>query len=180
VERKMRAAMKTTSSECSVRGTGRFVRLKRRGDAGQALVELILIMPVFSLLILGAAEFGQLAYFAIEISNAARAGVQYGAQSATTAADIAGMKTAALNDAPNVPTAYGLTATPTQFCTCSNDATSTHLGDCTTAPATCSASGAHANFYVEVQTSATVTPLIHYPGISGGFVMTGQAIMRVE
>lgn len=146
-----------------------------RDTSGQSLVELALILPVFTLLILGAAEFGQLAYDAIEVSNAARAGVAYGAQSAAYAGDIPGIQLAAIHDASDVP---GMTATATTFCSCSN-AASTPV-TCGSALATCLASGSRALNYVEVQTTATVTPFVHYPGISGGFTLTGQAIMRVE
>ena len=149
-------------------------------DAGQSLVELALILPVFVLLILGAVEFGQLAYAAIEVSNAARAGVQYGAQSPATAADAAGMVSAAQNDGVNIFQTYGLTVTPSNFCSCSNaPSVSVDTGTCPTAATTCSANGARVLNYVKVITSATVTPLIHYPGF-GGFILNGQAIMRVE
>jgi Flp pilus assembly protein TadG len=146
-----------------------------RDSSGQSLVELALILPVFVLLILGAVEFGQLAYAAIEVSNAARAGVQYGAQSGATAADIGGMESAAINDGSNVS---GLSATATEFCSCSN-AASTPVA-CSTAATACPANGARALTYVQVDTTATVTPMVHYPGLSSGFTLNGQAIMRVE
>jgi Flp pilus assembly protein TadG len=146
-----------------------------RGESGQSLVELALIVPIFALLILGAAEFGQMVYAAIEISNAARAGVAFGSQTAATAAQTALIQQAAINDAPDIA---GLNATAITFCSCSNTA-STHI-DCSSAQSTCAASGNHALTYVQVNTSATIAPLIHYPGISGGFTMYGQAIMRVE
>jgi Flp pilus assembly protein TadG len=145
------------------------------GDAGQSLVELALIVPIFALLILGAVEFGQLVYASIEVSDAARAGVAYGAQSAATAADLAGIQNAAINDAPEVPV---MTALPVQFCTCSN-AVTTHVS-CASAPTTCATQGFHVVNYVQVNTTATITPVIHLPGTGGGFTLYGQAIMRVQ
>src|ERR1035441_2109749 len=59
-------------------GVRRFVLRDQRGNA---MVELALGVSLCSALIVGAAEFGWLAYQSIEVSNAARAGVQYGAQS---------------------------------------------------------------------------------------------------
>jgi Flp pilus assembly protein TadG len=177
VEKMMRdAARPETHDDCGASIGGIARRGRIRGDAGQALVELALIMPIFSLLLLGAAEFGQVTYDAIEVSNAARAGVAYGVQPAATTA---GIQAAAIADAPNIPNPPGLTVTSNTFCTCSGDPGSAHV-PCTSAPATCSASGAHALTYIQVNTSATVTPLVHYPGISGGFALNGQAIMRVE
>ena len=144
-------------------------------DAGQSFVELALIAPIFFLLLLGATEFARLAYANIEISNAARAGVAYGAQSITTASDTPGIRAAATNDGADVT---GLSVAATQFCSCSN-AASTQVS-CSSAPTTCSASGARVLNYVQVNTTATVDPLIHYPGLPTTFTLNGQAIMRVE
>jgi Flp pilus assembly protein TadG len=143
-------------------------------DAGQSLVELALILPVFVLLILGAVEFGELAYAAIVVSDAARAGVQYGAQSAATAADTAGMVAAAMNDGSDV---NGLSATPTSFCSCSNAPATSVPGGCSVAATSCPANGARVLNYVQVNTTATVAPFINW---LGSFTLTGQAIMRVE
>jgi Flp pilus assembly protein TadG len=177
----MRGMAKTSVDDLGRRRTGSIAGREAMGDdAGQSLVELALILPVFVLLILGAVEFGQLAYAAIEVSNAARAGVQYGAQSPATAADTAGMVVAAQNDGSNVFQTYGLTVTPTNFCSCSNaPSVPVGTGACPSAVTTCSANGARVLNYVQVNTTATVSPLIHYPGF-GGFILNGQAIMRVE
>ncbi len=137
-------------------------------EAGQALVELALTMPLLALLLLGAAELGRLAYAAIETSNAARAGVQYGAQNHITASDYAGMQVAATNDSPNVP---GLTATAIHFCGCSDGTPSTcSTGDC---------AGARILEYVQVNTSTTFDPLVYCPGLPRTFTVNGQSIMRV-
>src|ERR1039458_2446239 len=71
------------------------VRVRRfvlRDQRGNAMVELALGVTLCSTLIVGAAEFGWLAYQSIEVSNAARAGVQYGAQSRTDAAATANVQ----------------------------------------------------------------------------------------
>jgi hypothetical protein len=46
-----------------------------KGNAGQSLIEVALSVPIFVLLLVGAAEFGTVLYAAIEVSDAARAGV---------------------------------------------------------------------------------------------------------
>lgn len=143
-----------------------------RNGRGQALVELALLMPIFILLILGAAEFGRLAYAAIEVSNAARAGVAYGAQTHITASDGAGMTAAALADAPNVSTIS--VSSVSNFCVCSTGGSLT----CTNALASCP-SPARVIEYVQVNTTANVNPLIHVPGLPNTFTLHGQAIMRV-
>ena len=138
-------------------------------DHGQALVELALLLPVLVLLLVGAAEFGRLAYAAIEVTNAAHAGVQYGAQNHATASDNAGMQAAAIDDGPNVTS---LSATASHFCACSNGGASTCL------PADCS--GSRILEYVQVKTAATVDPVFFYPGLGTTVTIRGQAIMRVE
>src|SRR5271163_1698666 len=88
-----------------------------RGDVGQAFVELALVLPIFLLLLVGAAELGRIAYASIEVSNAARAGAAYGAQSHITASDIGGIQLAVTADAGVDITS--ISATATQSCSCS-------------------------------------------------------------
>jgi Flp pilus assembly protein TadG len=146
-----------------------------RNTVGQSLVELALTFPFFILLLAGSAEIGRLAYAAIEFSNAARAGVAYGAQNAATAADTTAIQSAATQDGSNLT---ALIATPTQFCACSN-APSTQVS-CATAPTTCSPAPIHSLQYVQVQTSATINTLFHYPGIPATLTLHGRATMRVQ
>jgi Flp pilus assembly protein TadG len=54
---------------------------QHRCESGQALVELALMMPIMMLLLVGALALARVAYAAIEVSNAAKAAVQYGASS---------------------------------------------------------------------------------------------------
>jgi Flp pilus assembly protein TadG len=167
----------TDSKKTQTAGTGRSAggvsRSRVLGDErGQSVIELILVAPVFFLLLLGAVEAGRLAYAAIEVTNAARAGVAYGSQSAATAWDSAGMTIAAQDDAKNltisVPTAK-------ESCSCSG-APGT-LFDCAGAAAACS--GERVLNYVQVTTSTTVMPIIAYPGLPPSFTLTHTATMRV-
>jgi Flp pilus assembly protein TadG len=138
-------------------------------EEGSALIELVAGLSILVTLILGAAEFGRLAYAAIEVSNAAHAGAAYGSQSRTYAADIANIKTAATQDAPDVS---GLTATASYFCQCSNGSSSTcAVTDCSTS---------RIITYVTVNTTGTINPLIYLPGLPKSYILTGQAVMRVE
>jgi Flp pilus assembly protein TadG len=141
-------------------------------DRGQSLVELALMFPIFILLLVGAAEFGRLAYAAIEVSNAARAGASYGSLTHITASDFANIELIATKDAANLT---GVTATAVDSCACSTGGTIT----CSTALTTCP-SPARIIEYVQVNTAATVGPLFNYPGLPHTFNLTGQAIMRVE
>lgn len=149
-----------------------MLRQNMHEQKGQSLVELAILMPIFSLLIVGGAEFARLAYAAIEVSNAAHAGVQYGAQSYLTAMDTTGMQRAATNDGPDITS---LQATATKSCTCTNGTSIT----CATAPTKC-VSPARVLGYVQVNTTAVVNPLFHLPGLPKTYTLHGQATLRVE
>lgn len=148
-------------------------QLIRRGlngeeASGQALIELALTLPVLFLLLFGSAEMARLAYAAIEVSNAARAAVQYGSQSSAFAADTTGMQTAAQNEAPNIT--LGTTSVSTS-CVCSDGSASTCLStDCATSNLTKT---------ITVQTQVAFDPLIHIPGLPQTFTLRGQAVQRV-
>jgi Flp pilus assembly protein TadG len=142
------------------------------GDAGQAFVELALVLPIFIVLLVAAAEIGRIAYANIEVSNAARAGVAYGAQNHVTASDNAGIQLAATNDAPNIT---NIVATATQVCSCSDGTAIT----CANAGARC-LSPARILESVQVSTSAPINTLFHLPGIPASLTLRGQATMRVE
>jgi hypothetical protein len=139
----------------------------RANDSAQALVETALVLPVLSILLIGATEFALVAYAAIEVSNAAKAGVQYGAQNGATASDTSGIATAASNDAANVT---GLTTTSSYSCICSDGSASTCQ------PTDCPNS--HIEEILTVNTQTSYHPPIALPGFSGPYTLKGQAIQK--
>jgi len=147
-----------------------------RSDIGQAFVELALVLPIFILLLVGAAELGRLSYSSIEVSNAARAGVAYAAQNHITASDLAGIRQATTQDAPEI--ASMAPPVVTQSCSCATGATVTAVS-CTTAGTSC-VSPSRIIEFVQVNTSADVDTVFHLPGIPNTVTLRGQAIMRVE
>ena len=167
----------TNTSRSHPDGISRFNRRvshsRLTADSGQGLIELALTLPLLILILMGGAEFARFAWASIETANAARAGVQYGAQTTITASDDAGMQTAALNDGVNLS---GLTATSSHSCACSS-APSTTIA-CSTALSNC-ASPAIVLEYVQVGTSSTIRPIYHWPGLPTTFTANGSAIMQV-
>jgi Flp pilus assembly protein TadG len=165
----MKTQMKRVMQSSAAPGTRQCSpRAAWRGEEGNALIEVAVGVTICISLMLGAAQCGHLAYDAIEVTNAAHTGAEYGAQSRTYAADIPNITAAAVQDASNV---QGLTATATYFCSCSDGTTST------CAPTDCSAS--RIITYVQVNTSATVDPQIYLPGLPRTYTLTGKAVMRV-
>ena len=143
--------------------------LVRAGDGeGQALIELALSLPLLFVILVGGAEFGRVIYASIEVSNAAMAGVKYGAQNSITAGDTTGIQTAASNDAQNITLG---TTNVSKACICSNGGASTCL------PTDCS--GSNIETILTVQTQTTFDPGIHLPGFATTYTLYGQAVQKV-
>jgi Flp pilus assembly protein TadG len=147
-------------------------------EGGHSFIELAIILPVFALMLLGAIEIGRMAYLGIAVHSAARAGVQYGAQNASTAINSTGMVAKANADASNITEARwwgssaAFTATASYFCQCADGSSST------CAAASCS--GSQRYTFVQVDTAALYTPFFQYPGLPPSQTLRGHAIMRVS
>lgn len=143
-------------------------RVLRPGESGGALVETALTMPLLVILVLGAVELARVAYAAIEVSNAARAAVSYGAQNGGTASDTVGITWAATQEAANLSSLS--IASITRSYICSNGNASTGLNtDCP---------NSHIEETLTVKTQATVDPLIHLPGLPLTYTLHGTASQK--
>jgi Flp pilus assembly protein TadG len=140
-----------------------------RSDRGTSLVEFAIVAPVLIFLLIGTIEVSRYAYYSILAANAARAGVQYGAQSTTTALDSTGITNAARSDGQNLA-AWAIT--PSHLCSVSGAAPS----QCTIST---SSPPTNTIYYVQVQVTGTFRSLMNYPGIPNNVPVTGSAIMRV-
>jgi Flp pilus assembly protein TadG len=162
-------------------GRNPMLRHNLHEDKGQAFVELALILPIFILLLVGAVEVGRIAFASIEVSNAARAGVAYAAQSRTTAADnlpTGGIVQAAKQDALEITS---LSATTSYACSCENSKGVTPTpGSCTGVDTVSCPSPSRIVLYVQVTTTAPVDTVFHFPGIPSKVTLGGYASMRVE
>jgi Flp pilus assembly protein TadG len=151
-----------------------------RSEAGQALVETALVIPICIALILGAVELARIAYASIEIANAARAGVAFAAQNRADANTTnPNITLAAKQEAADLTT---VTATSLQTCSCSDGSGS--AGSCggTTPsfdPTKCS-STAQILDQVTVNVTGTMNTLFGVPGIPSSLTLTSSATMVVE
>jgi Flp pilus assembly protein TadG len=153
----------------------RWGREFRDCEAGQSLVELSLAMPLLIALLFGAVELGTVTFEAIELTNSARAAVQYGAQTPITTADSGGILAAAKQEALDLTTSSGTSnfaATVSSSCMCSNGsaAASCAISSCPTS---------QLEQVLTVQTSATFTPMVHIPNLPTNFTLHGSAVQRV-
>jgi Flp pilus assembly protein TadG len=142
----------------------------RAAQSGQALLEVALVTPLLLLLAVGIIEIGRYAYYSILVADAARAGAQYGAQNLATAADTAGIQTAAENDGQSLPE---LKVTVQQECGCTGSSIG---GAC---PATSCASPNHSLVYVKVTVTGKFKSLFKYPGIPKSIHCDSTELMRV-
>ena len=142
------------------------MRARRKNSKGQSIVEMTVLLPLLVLVLVVAADFARVFYESIEVANAARAGVQYGAQNYVTAADFTGMQNAALEDGSNIS---GLTAAASYFCTCNGQTVAC-------SPPVCS----EPQVFVKVQTNATFSTILDYPGIGNSIPLSTTAILEVQ
>ncbi len=136
-----------------------------RSESGQALTELGLILPVLVLMLLGTVELARVAYAAIEVSNAAHAGAQYGSRSVFHANDTTGIQNAAANDAANITLS---STTPTLTFTCSDGTTPSG------SPLVCASSTATVVNILTVVTTTSFDPFFHLAGLGTTFTLTGR------
>jgi hypothetical protein len=132
-----------------------------------------------------------MAYYAIEVENAARAGASYGAVNMGNAFDSATVRQAAKNDAPDLP---GLVATASTACVCETISTSTGTPSYNPATGTVSCSSSvvangactgasnvstlNTIEYVTVSTSAQVKSIFQLPGLPTVITLYGYSQMR--
>ena len=147
----------------------KFIRALGIREEGGAIAETAMTAPLLVVLVVGSVEFARVAYASIEVVNAARAGVSYGAQSGLTASDTAGITWAATHDGVNIP---GMTVTNVSLgYTCSDGTAPTGT------PPACSGT-AHLVETVSVQTQVKMNPLIHVPGLPATYTLNGSAIQN--
>ena len=155
----------------------------KKTQAGMALVEFALVVPILALLLVGLIEVGRFAYFNIAVGNAARAGAQYGAFSSSNAGNSAGIAAAAEADANGSGKIVNITASGTVVCSCWNGTAGTESPSPPTAAA-CTAnprctSGVPVP-YVQVDASGSYPAMFNYPGLPSTFSTSARAIMRVH
>jgi Flp pilus assembly protein TadG len=139
-----------------------------RNRKGSAMIEFALVAPLLLLLLAGVLDYSMALRTAVAVSDAARAGAQYGSQTQASSSDIAGMQAAARDAVPNLT---GMTATAVRTCRCSNGAAASCVATC---------AGSTLNLYVEVTTQTTAPNAFSYPGLSFSGAVSAKAVMRVR
>jgi Flp pilus assembly protein TadG len=152
-------------------------------QSGQSLVEVALLLPFLSLLLLGVIEVGRYAYIAILVGNAARAGVGYGIQSNAQSVDQVGITLAAKNDFQNNGQNVNLLTidAPVVVCGCDSAGTVTTAGcSATTNPTAGTCAAGHWVVTLTVTAHGTFNSLFNYPLIPASITVSRSAAMRVN
>lgn len=137
---------------------------------GSAVLEFALSGTLLFMLFAGMADLSRMFYYARIVTNAARAGVQYGMYSSTHWADYTGMQNAATASANSLT---GLTASATSYCQCSG---TTGTVSCTS---TCSGSTSPKEF-VQVTATYPFAAVVIWPMLPSSFSISYTATMPVQ
>lgn len=154
------------------------LRKRPGGDRGAALVELAVALPLIVLILVGAADFARVFYYAIELTNAARAATQWAAYDVIRTNDDVGITAAAQSAAPNIsPVAVSLHTPEPPVCRCATDDGSTFSG-IVACNSTCT-SPQHLIQTITVTVSKTFTLISRWPGFPRTMNLTRAATTRV-
>jgi len=151
----------------------------RRPQAGQALLELALLLPLFLLLIMGMVDLGRYMYVYILVSNAARAGAGYGAQSLAQSGDTTGIAAAAQADYANSGGVSTLSVRSAFSCVCDTSGTLSTQACISTEATACKAAAGNWIVTLAVTTSGSYNAVFGLPGIPSPITVTNTATMTV-
>ncbi len=143
-----------------------FVRCVRASVA----VELALLTPVLLFMLIGLIDFGGAIHERMQLTSAARAGVQFAIQSSGNVDDTAGILLAVSRAGELVDA--NITITTFQFCGCPDGSAASCGGTC--------GGGGQAGTYVSVTVVEQFKTLLTYPGISNPIALEGEAVFRVR
>ena len=169
-----------------------MMKIQCGDERGAALVELALTAPLFMLLMMGAIELGRVAYYAIEVQNAARAGASYGSVNIGNANQTSNVQQAAKNDAPDIAGLVVVSPGSTCVCQIYNVTAGTRTYNPSSGTTSCSSSTIKTNCsadnateidtvieYVTVSTSASVNPLVKIPSLPSTYSLSGASALRI-
>ncbi len=142
-----------------------------RDNAGNITIEFGFVILFLVTLGIGAYDFGNLGYQKIAVTNAARAGSQYGVQDMSTAANFAGMVQAARNDINDTADALDINADNYYFCP--------GQGEVADESVLCD-DNSFSYLYVEVTVQNDVELLFPYPFVSSPQTVASTNTMRVR
>jgi Flp pilus assembly protein TadG len=149
-------------------------------EAGNALIEVALVLSILGVpLLTGTIYFGVMLLDSIIVTNAAHAAAEYGMTSSTLAQNNSEIIAAAQAEATGL--GVTLNVTPNNYYACSAAIGGTQYSTQAAANTACTGgTNNHALEFLQVTTSATVTPPYRFPGLSKTVTLTGTSVQEVE
>ncbi len=149
-------------------------------NTGSASLELALVFSILGApLMLGSSETAFMIYDSIEVSNAAHAGAMYGMYSQTFATNTSQIQAVAQAEAADLQ--GQLTVTPSVYFACSATPGGTQYTTQIAATQACGTGASnHSLEFVQVNTSATINPPLHVPGLPNTWTLKGFSVMEVQ
>jgi Flp pilus assembly protein TadG len=151
--------------------------MTRTRDVGSAAVELVVALPVLVVLVVGTADLARVMYYAVELTNAARAGAQYAAFNSVQATQTSQIMAAAQNAAPNIGSITIELSSPPAVCRCVADNGSS-FGASVSCATTCP-TGQHLAETVTVSATRSFSPISALPGIPRTLFIRRSATFRI-
>jgi Flp pilus assembly protein TadG len=136
------------------------------------MVELALMLPLLVVLLVVALDFARMFNMSMAVTDAARAGAQWGAQNRASAANVLGMEQAACNSMADISCTPGTNTTASSFCQCAG---STGTISCTS-PGGC----ADIQNFVTVTATATFSTVVAYPSLPSSVPLSASVTMQVQ
>ena len=130
-------------------------------------MELVVVFPVVLLLLVGVIDYGRLFYTSVTVSNAARAGAEYGQFDLGHQVDTTGMRTTGQADGSD---AGNVTVTARKYCECGGASN----------PSCTLCSGVAPEVYIEVTATKSVSMYLPYPGLQNPVTVTRTATFRSQ
>ena len=132
------------------------------------MVELAVVLPVLVLIAIGVMDYGRVYFTSVAVSNAARAGAEWGISQPGNQTKFPEIEAFAKLDGAETG---GITATAQRICKCGGTTVS-----CST---TCGGYGVP-RVYVEVTASKSVAMILNYPGLPSTITISRTATFRLQ
>lgn len=143
-----------------------LIRRFHEREAGGAMVELAVVLPLLLVIAIGVMDYGRVFATSVTVANAARAGAEYGTANLGNYLDQTAIQNFAKLDAAEAGT---VTVSSRTFYVCG-----------TTESTSPSCGGAAPEVYVEVTASKVVSLIMRYPGIPPSITVSRMATFRYQ
>jgi Flp pilus assembly protein TadG len=143
-------------------------------EAGSALAEIAIVLPILVAVIIGGVDFARVFFATTEMTNAVRAAAQWGSVSEANAANSTVIGQIVAGAAPDIS---GISVSSAKVCQCATDA---GVIDAPTDCATPCGSGKHQLINASVTATKTFNTIFRYPGILSSLSLSRTAKMRIK